>query len=123
MLALDAEESCRMAQQEPRVSPDYETVLFEVKDNVATVTLNRPQAMNAFTMAMLDEFRDLWSRVRSDDDIHVVVLRAAGERAFSTGLDVKEGLDLPDNPWSQRDPGEDLSPKQNKVWKPVIAAV
>ena len=112
-----------MAQQEPRVSPDYETVLFEVKDNVATVTLNRPQAMNGFNLAMLDEFRALWSRVRTDDGIHVVVLRAAGERAFSTGLDVKEGLNLPDNPWSQRDPGEDLSPKQNKVWKPVIAAV
>ncbi|MGD0698271.1 MAG: enoyl-CoA hydratase/isomerase family protein [Trebonia sp.] len=112
-----------MAQQEPDASADYETVLFEVQDNVATVTLNRPQAMNAFTPAMLAEFRDLWSRVRADDDIHVVVLRAAGERAFSTGLDVKEGLDLPDNPWSQRDPGEDLSPKQNKVWKPVIAAV
>jgi enoyl-CoA hydratase/carnithine racemase len=112
-----------MAQQEPRVPPDYETVLFEVKDNIATVTLNRPQAMNAFTMTMLDEFSDLWSRVRVDDDIHVVVLRAAGERAFCTGLDVKEGLDLPDNPWSGRDPGEDLSPKQNKVWKPVIAAV
>ncbi len=74
-----------MAQQEPDASPDYETVLFEVKDHVATVTLNRPQAMNSFTMAMLDEFRELWSRVRADDNIHVVVLRAAGERAFSTG--------------------------------------
>ena len=112
-----------MAQQEPPVSPDYETVLFEVKDNVASVTLNRPQAMNAFNRAMMDDFRHLWNHVRVNDDIHVVVLRAAGERAFSTGLDVKEGLDVPDNPWSAEDPGETLSPKQNKVWKPVIAAV
>ena len=112
-----------MAQQEPRVAGDYETVLFEVKDNVASVTLNRPEAMNAFNRTMLNEFRQIWGQVRVDDDIHVVVLRAAGERAFSTGLDVKEGLDVPDNPWSAQDPGEDLSPKQNKVWKPVIAAV
>jgi enoyl-CoA hydratase/carnithine racemase len=112
-----------MAQHEPRVSPDYETVLFEVKGNVASVTLNRPEAMNAFNRIMMSEFRRIWSQVRVDDDIHVVVLRAAGERAFSTGLDVKEGLDVPDNPWSAQDPGEDLSPKQNKVWKPVIAAV
>jgi enoyl-CoA hydratase/carnithine racemase len=101
----------------------YETVLFEVKDNVATVTLNRPEAMNAFNRAMQDDFRRLWNEVRTDDDIHVVVLRAAGERAFSTGLDVKEGFAFPDNPWSAEDPGENLSPKQNKVWKPVIAAV
>ena len=112
-----------MAQQEPRGSGDYETVLFEVKDHVASVTLNRPEAMNAFNAAMLEDFREIWRRVHADDDIHVVVLRAAGERAFCTGLDVKEGLDVPDNPWHARDPGEDLSPKQNKVWKPVIAAV
>jgi enoyl-CoA hydratase/carnithine racemase len=109
-----------MTQPEP---PDYETVLFKVKNNVATVTLNRPQALNAFNRAMLDDFRRLWSHVRDSDEIHVVVLRAAGERAFSTGVDVKEGLDVPDNPWSARDPGESLSPKQNKVWKPVVAAL
>jgi enoyl-CoA hydratase/carnithine racemase len=112
-----------MTQQESPLSPDYETVLLEVKDNVATVTLNRPEAMNAFNRAMMNDFRHLWNHVRVTDDIHVVVLRAAGDRAFSTGLDVKEGLDVPDNPWSAEDPGENLSPKQNKVWKPVIAAV
>jgi enoyl-CoA hydratase/carnithine racemase len=112
-----------MAQQEPAVPPDYETVLLEVRDNVATVTLNRPEAMNAFNRAMMNDFRHLWNHVRVNDDVHVVVLRAAGERAFSTGLDVKEGLDVADNPWSAQDPGENLSPKQNKVWKPVIAAV
>jgi enoyl-CoA hydratase/carnithine racemase len=111
-----------MTQQEPPAG-DYQTVLFEAEAHVATITLNRPAAMNAFNQAMIDEFRHLWARVRDDDDIHAVVLRAAGERAFSTGLDVKEGIDVSDNPWSAHDPGEALSPKQNKVWKPVIAAV
>jgi enoyl-CoA hydratase/carnithine racemase len=112
-----------MTQEDPRAAGDYETVLFELEENVATVTLNRPEALNAFNRTMMDEFSRLWGRVRADDDIHVVVLRAAGERAFCTGLDVKQGLDLPGNPWRAQDPGEALSPKQNKVWKPVIAAV
>jgi enoyl-CoA hydratase/carnithine racemase len=103
--------------------PEFETVLLEMKDNVATVTLNRPAAMNSFNQAMLADFSRLWAWVRADDDVHVVVLRAAGDRAFSTGLDVKEGFNYTANPWSTEDPGEALSPKQNKVWKPVLAAV
>ena len=101
----------------------YETVLFEIDDHVATITLNRPQVMNSFNQKMVDEFREIWARVRTDDDIHVVVLRAAGDRAFCTGVDVAEGIDKAENVWSQVDPGTGLAPKQNRVWKPVIAAV
>lgn len=105
------------------MDPNYETVLFEVADSVATVTLDRPERLNAFNQLMIDEFRDLWARVRADDDIRVVVLRAAGDRAFCTGVDVGEGLEKSDNVWSREDPGAGLGPKQNKVWKPVITAV
>jgi enoyl-CoA hydratase/carnithine racemase len=101
----------------------YETVLFDVADHVASITLNRPEVMNAFDQRMVDEFSEIWARVRREDDIHVVVLRAAGERAFCTGVDVSKGITLAENVWSQDDPGRGLSPKQNKVWKPVIAAV
>ncbi|WP_231241751.1 enoyl-CoA hydratase/isomerase family protein [Nocardioides sp. cx-173] len=96
---------------------------FEVSDAVATITLNRPEKLNSFNQRMLDEFREIWHRVRSDDAIHVVVLRAAGDRAFSTGLDVTEGFDMAENVWSLDDPGLSLSPKHNKVWKPVVAAL
>ncbi|MFJ9374953.1 enoyl-CoA hydratase/isomerase family protein [Streptomyces sp. NPDC101455] len=102
---------------------DLKTVLFEVTDHVATVTLNRPQAMNSFNQRMLDDFSTLWDRVKTDDDVHVVVLRGSGERAFSTGMDVKEGIDRHPNAWSQTDPGEFLSPKLNQVWKPLVCAV
>lgn len=101
----------------------YETVLFEVADHVATITLNRPDVMNSFNQTMVDEFSDIWSWVRRDDDIHVCVLRAAGDRAFCTGVDVSQGIDLAENVWSQDDPGQGLGPKQNGVWKPVVAAV
>ncbi|MFD8811579.1 enoyl-CoA hydratase/isomerase family protein [Streptomyces sp. NPDC059627] len=101
----------------------YETVLFEVADHVATVTLNRPHKLNAFNQTMVDEFRDIWERVRTEDAVHVVVLRAAGERAFCSGTDVDDRIHLAGNVWSQEDPGRGLSPKQNRVWKPVVAAV
>lgn len=102
---------------------EYETVLVDLADHVATVTLNRPDRMNSFNQAMLDDFSALWSWVRSDDDVHVVVLRAAGERAFSTGVDRKDGRFRHPNPWSEDDPGMFLGPKQNRVWKPVVVAL
>ncbi|WP_405988731.1 enoyl-CoA hydratase/isomerase family protein [Streptomyces sp. NBC_00986] len=102
---------------------ELKTVLFEVADHVATITLNRPQAMNSFNQPMLEDFSAIWDRVKADDDVHVVVLRGSGERAFSTGMDVKEGIDRHPNVWSQTDPGEFLSPKLNQVWKPLVCAV
>jgi enoyl-CoA hydratase/carnithine racemase len=102
---------------------ELETVLFEVTDHVATVTLNRPEAMNGFNQRMLEEFAVLWDTVKHDDDIRFVVLRGAGDRAFCTGMDVKEGIDRHANVWSQTDPGEFLSPKLNRVWKPLVCAV
>jgi enoyl-CoA hydratase/carnithine racemase len=102
---------------------DYTTITYDVAEHVATVTLNRPERLNAFNQTMCDEFTDVWQRVRLDDDVHVVVLQAAGDRAFCTGVDVREGRDVPENVWSQEDPGRQLSPKLNRVWKPVVAAV
>ncbi|TQM11380.1 enoyl-CoA hydratase/isomerase family protein [Pseudonocardia kunmingensis] len=102
---------------------DLQTVLYEVDDHVATITLNRPEAMNSFNQLMCDEFAEIWRTVRNDDDVHVMVLRAAGDRAFSTGADVKQGVFRHENPFSDRDPGELLCPKVNHVWKPLVCAV
>jgi len=102
---------------------DLATVRYELTEHVATITLNRPEAMNSFNQAMLEDFTRIWQTVKDDDDVHVVVLRAAGERAFCTGVDVKEGIERKQNVWSQTDPGEQLSPKANQVWKPLICAV
>lgn len=102
---------------------DYRTVLFTVDGGVATVTINRPERLNSFNQQMCEEFEDIWRIIRGDDEIRSVALRAAGDRAFSTGLDTKDGIDVPDNPWSFRSPGAMLGPKQNHVWKPVICAL
>jgi E-phenylitaconyl-CoA hydratase len=100
------------------------TVLFEVAGHVATITLNRPEKLNAFNEKMTREIAGIWLRVRDDDDIHVAVLRAAGDRAFCTGIDMSEGPWWNEqNVWNQEDPGVLLGPRQHRVWKPVIAAV
>jgi enoyl-CoA hydratase/carnithine racemase len=109
----------------------YETILLDTSDaGVLTVTLNRPQVLNAFDERMQAEFATLWEQVRVDDDVRAVVLAAAGDRAFSTGVDVGERLDDESpfldraHPWAENeDPGRRLSPRRNEVWKPVIAAV
>lgn len=101
----------------------YETLVYQLTAGVATVTLNRPEALNSFNPAMCAEFAALWAAVRADEDVRCVVLRAAGEH-FSTGLDVKAGRGpSSESPWLAEDPGAQLSPKRNRVWKPVVCAV
>jgi enoyl-CoA hydratase/carnithine racemase len=102
---------------------DFATIAVEVSSHIATVTLNRPDVLNAFNQPMLDEFATLWRQCRMDDDIRVVVLQANGDRAFSTGVDRKEGRFRHPNPFSEDDPGHSLGAKQNRVWKPLICAV
>ena len=107
---------------------EYETITVTKADHVATITINRPEALNSFTKRMLEEFDYLWKDISADDDVHCVVLRAAKGRAFSTGVDVKdsqtpEGKIMHDNIWTAQDPGDFLGPKANRCWKPVVCAV
>lgn len=63
---------------------------YKVKDSVATITFNRPAVMNALTLEIYAELRDLFEALRYDDAVKVVVLTGAGERAFCSGGDVHE---------------------------------
>lgn len=103
----------------------YETIRYEVDPDtrVATITLDRPERMNAFNRAMCHEMRDVWHRIKLDAAVNAVVLRAAGDRAFCAGLDVREPYGQPADVWNHEDPGELLSPKWQKCWKPVVCAV
>lgn len=102
----------------------FNTLTYEVTaDKVALVTINRPEAMNAFTMEMCDEFERLWKTIMADDNVHAVVLTGAPGRAFSTGADVKQNDPLDVDRWYEKDPGDSLGPRSNHMWKPVITAV
>ncbi len=112
---------------------DYETIIYEERDGVAWVTLNRPQALNSFDSAMQREIKDLWRSLRLNDDVRCVVLTGSGERAFCVGIDrnaddtyvvfERDTFYGTSNNYMYDDPGEFLGPKANDLWKPVICAV
>ncbi len=65
----------------------YESILYDVADGVATITLNRPDKLNAYTTEMGDEVVDAFARVRADEDVRVAILTGAG-RGFCAGVDL-----------------------------------
>ncbi|MDS9470318.1 enoyl-CoA hydratase-related protein [Sporosarcina pasteurii] len=73
-----------------------ETVLYEQRGNLALVTLNRPEGLNAFNYDMLVELGQITEAIRINPDIRVVIFTGAGERSFSVGADLKERKTLTD---------------------------
>ena len=65
------------------------SVLFEVRDHVARVTIDRPQVMNAIDAATEAELERIWTEIEGDNDVRAVVLTGSGDRAFCAGADVK----------------------------------
>ena len=106
---------------------NFETLLYDVEDGVATISLNRPDKYNAFNTQMADELRTAWNEVKTSPDVVCAIVTGVGERAFCTGMavaDVASGdakgtgtLSRDDAPWNH------LTAIQNRCWKPVITAV
>ena len=70
--------------------PDFETLLYSLEDGIATVTLNRPEKMNAFTAKMRDDLVTAFDHTDADDAVRVVIVTGAG-RAFCAGADLSSG--------------------------------
>ena len=104
--------------------PDFETLLLDIDGGVATVTLNRPEVLNAFDEKMQDELAALWQGLRRNDDVRVVVLTGCGEQAFCVGIDRGDiPVDTEFDPFTYQDPSHRIGPKTQELWKPVVAAV
>ena len=69
---------------------NYEMILYEVKNHIGYITFNRPEVMNAINMQMSREIIDACAEANRDPEARVCILTGAGERAFCTGLDLKE---------------------------------
>lgn len=74
-----------------------DTIHYEQRNNLAFITLNRPEALNAFNYDMLLELGQVVEAIRINPDIRVVVFTGAGEKAFSVGADLKERKNMTDD--------------------------
>jgi enoyl-CoA hydratase/carnithine racemase len=102
----------------------YEQIISELSDHVLTLTLNRPDRLNAFTDTMANELIDAFDRADRDDDVRVIVLTGAG-RGYCAGADLQVGptrFEYADGD-DHRDTGGRLSLRIFESLKPVIAAV
>jgi enoyl-CoA hydratase len=100
----------------PISGPDI--LLYQKKDKIVTMTINRPEKMNTFPRELHELFNEAFKRFNDDDDAWVAVITGAGDKAFSAGADLKDekstagaGRGIP-TPWYTMD-----------IWKPMIAAI
>jgi len=97
---------------------------FSLEGHVATITINRPERMNAMDTEHYNALSEAWIRVRDDPDIRVAIVTGAGEKSFSAGADLKSfvghGPPLSDLLLTQKSP---ILNRGLEVWKPVVAAV
>jgi enoyl-CoA hydratase/carnithine racemase len=94
-------------------------LLYEVKDNIAFVTMNRPDKLNALNKELVDALEKAWIDIENDSEVWVAILSGAG-RAFCAGMDVSPGALDPDVPHYAHRAYQDNS---GRVFKPIIAAV
>jgi len=95
-------------------------VLYEKEDKIAIITLNRPEALNAFDLDQLNEFSQLMMQVQDDPDVWVAIITGAGDKAFSAGADLKKLVPV------LQEEGFEVPPtimRGLQIYKPLIAAV
>jgi enoyl-CoA hydratase/carnithine racemase len=105
-----------------------DNILFDGRDGIALLMLNRPEKLNALNYALIDDLMALLAKVEAEPALRVVILTGSGERAFSAGADiaefsrtVREGPDVAVREFVRR--GQALTARLEAFSKPVIAAV
>jgi enoyl-CoA hydratase len=103
---------------------EFKYIIYEKNEGVATITLNRPEALNAFSKEVVEEILHALEDVKTDEAVRVVVLTGAGEKAFSAGADIKAMVEM--TALKARELsliGERLCVGLENLEKPVIAAI
>ena len=99
---------------------NYQTIILEKKDYIATITLNRPERLNALNDQMIDELSNVCTALDKDDKTRVVVITGAG-RAFCAGADLRDEYEGKSKMGGKRGPR--LFTSVNNLGKPVIASI
>ena len=108
-----------------------EVLLYEKKDHIVTITINRPERMNALTIELYDKLDEAWEKFQQGDDAFVAIWTAAGDRSFCVGMDLKDQAER-----VAKDPSFDIvklkpgvldgtvgTPFGHNVIKPVVGAI
>jgi enoyl-CoA hydratase len=100
----------------------FETLLVETAENIATITLHRPRVHNALNIAMLRELDEVFTAFGSDRNVRVILLRGGGDKAFAAGADITElaAVDA-DNAAAFAARGQGIFRRIEQLTKPVIA--
>ena len=102
----------------------YDNLLFEVSEQIARITFNRPNVLNALNRKTMDELGDCLKKVRADDAIRVLILTGAGEKAFIAGADINElSQQTPVNGREFTLYGQEIIHRLETLGKPAIAAI
>jgi len=112
------------AAEIPAVMANFDTIAYRRQESIARITLNRPSAMNVYSIRMRDELFEVLEAIRTDQEIRAVVVDGAGEKAFCAGADLSEFL-------TAASPNEArLTRNERDIWslflqirQPVIAAL
>jgi len=107
---------------------DFQTILFEVRNQIAFVTFNRPDSMNAVNRQMARDLVDACRQVEEDATIRVAIFTGAGEKAFSAGMDLKERSETSFSPIERRQQKLSATIQTQTravaaITKPTIAAI
>ena len=103
---------------------EYSNIIYEKRERVAAITLNRPKALNALNTALLTELREALQDAENDENIGVIVITGAGDRAFCAGADIPEIQGR--SPIEARDyasSGQECTRYMERIRKPIIARV
>lgn len=102
----------------------YENLKFEVENGIATITINRPDKLNALNLKTIEEINLAFERVYDEDEIKAVILTGAGEKAFVAGADISEIAELNEmNARRFAENGQEVFASIENCHKPVIALV
>ncbi|HXK29754.1 MAG TPA: enoyl-CoA hydratase/isomerase family protein [Candidatus Binatia bacterium] len=107
---------------------EFQNILFEVRNQIAFVTFNRPESMNAMNRQMMKELVDACRQVEEDAGIRVAIFTGAGEKAFSAGMDLKERSETSFSPIERRQQKLSATVQTQTravaaITKPTIAAI
>jgi enoyl-CoA hydratase/carnithine racemase len=101
-----------------------DSVIYEIKDKIAYVTINRPQALNACDQPTYDRLAEVWKNFRDNDDAWIAIITGMGERAFCAGSDIKLNFsDVPHPSEAFDHPKRADLVRGLEIWKPIIAAI